>query len=57
MDYQIGKEVVAMRYSDIRLLQNEQTRLLRAKGLSLGKIAEATGLTKGVVTNICRSCP
>ena len=57
MDYQIGEEVVTMRYSDIRLLQNEQARLLRTKGLSLGKIAEATGLTKGVVTNICRSCP
>lgn len=36
-------------------LQKEQARHLRSKGVSLGKIAQLTGLTKNVVSSSCKS--
>lgn len=43
-----------MRKLDITALRKEQAKLLRSKGMSIGKTADWTGLTKGVVNNISR---
>ncbi len=42
---------------DLTALRKEQARILRSRGMSLGKTAKWTGLTKDVVRNIGRSLP
>lgn len=43
-----------MKRLDTRPLQKEQARILRARGMSLGKTAKWTGLTKNVVSKLCQ---
>lgn len=43
-----------MKKLDITPLQKEQAKILRARGMSLGKTASWTGLTKNVVSKLCK---
>ena len=42
---------------DIDVIRREQAPMLRSHGMGYGKIAAVTGLTKGIVRNLCLNVP
>ena len=44
-----------MKRIDLAKIRKEQAKRLRAKGMSLGKVASVTGMTKNMVSSACRS--
>ena len=47
--------MIVLKRLDITEIQRDQARRLRARGMSQGRVAAVTGLTKGIVNNLTKN--